>query len=128
MSNVPTDLKYSKEHEWLRLLGDGTAQVGITDFAQNSLGDITFVELPAEGDTFAQKESFSVVESVKAASDVYLMVAGQVLEINTALEDAPELINQDAYGEGWIVKIRITDRAGVEDLLSAKDYMLLTEE
>ncbi len=126
MSNIPDELKYSTDHEWLRLLDDGTAQVGITDFAQSSLGDITFVELPEEGEDFAKGESFCVVESVKAASDVYLMVAGEILEINTALEDEPELINQDAYGEGWIVKIRLADRAEVDDLLSARDYAPLT--
>lgn len=126
MSNIPDELKYSTDHEWLRLLEDGTAQVGITDFAQISLGDITFVELPEEGEDFAKGESFCVVESVKAASDVYLMVAGEILEINTALEDEPELINQDAYGEGWIVKIRLADRAEADDLLSARDYALLT--
>ena len=126
MSNIPEELKYSPDHEWLRLLEDETALVGITDFAQSSLGDITFVELPEEGEAFAKGESFCVVESVKAASDVYLMVAGEILEINTALEEEPELINQDAYGEGWIVKIRLADRAEADDLLSARDYAHLT--
>ncbi len=126
MNNIPDELEYSKDHEWLRLLDDGTAQVGITDFAQSRLGDITFVELPEEGEDFAKGESFCVVESVKAASDVYLMVAGEILEINTALEDEPELINQDAYGEGWIVKIRLADRTDLDDLLSARDYAHLT--
>ena len=122
MNNIPDELKYSTDHEWLRLLDDGTAQVGITDFAQSRLGDITFVELPEEGEDFAKGESFCVVESVKAASDVYLMAAGEILEINSALEDEPELINQDAYGEGWIVKIRLADRTDLDDLLSALDY------
>ena len=122
MSNLPKELKYSKDHEWLRLLGDGTAQIGITDFAQSQLGDITFVELPEEGDDFDKGESFCVVESVKAASDVYLIVAGEILEINTALEDEPELINQDAYGEGWIVKIQLSDPDETDGLLSARDY------
>ncbi len=122
MNNIPDELKYSTDHEWLRLLDDGTAQVGITDFAQSRLGDITFVELPEEGEDFAKGESFCVVESVKAASDVYLMAAGEILEINSALEDEPELINQDAYGEGWIVKIRLADRTDLDDLLSARDY------
>ena len=122
MNNIPDELKYSTDHEWLRLLDDGTAQVGITDFAQSRLGDITFVELPEEGEDFAKGESFCVVESVKAASDVYLMADGEILEINSALEDEPELINQDAYGEGWIVKIRLADRTDLDDLLSARDY------
>ncbi|MBC9868656.1 MAG: glycine cleavage system protein GcvH [Opitutae bacterium] len=122
MNNIPDELKYSTDHEWLRLLDDGTAQVGITDFAQSRLGDITFVELPEEGEDFAKGESFCVVESVKAASDVYLMAAGEILEINSALEDEPELINQDAYGEGWIVKIRLAGRTDLDDLLSARDY------
>ncbi len=126
MNNIPDELKYSTDHEWLRLLDDGTAQVGITDFAQSRLGDITFVELPEEGEDFAKGESLCVVESVKAASDVYLMAAGEILEVNSALEDEPELINQDAYGEGWIVKIRLADRTDLDDLLSAHDYARLT--
>lgn len=127
MSNIPADLKYSKDHEWVKLLGDDTALIGITDFAQTSLGDVTFVELPGEGDTFAKGDSFSVVESVKAASDIYLPVAGEVLEINSPLEEAPELINQDPYGEGWIIKFKITDPAGLDELLSADEYKPLTE-
>ncbi len=126
MNNIPDELKYSKDHEWLRLLDDGTAQVGITDFAQSRLGDITFVELPEEGEDFDKGESFCVVESVKAASDVYLMAGGEILEINSVLEYEPELINQDPYGEGWIVKIRLADRADLDDLLAARDYARLT--
>ena len=128
MSNIPSDLKYSKDHEWIKLLNDDTALIGITDFAQTSLGDVTFVELPDEGDTFSKGDSFSVVESVKAASDIYLPVEGEVLETNGPLEDSPQLINQDPYGEGWIIKFKITDPAGLTDLLSAEDYKPLTEE
>ena len=128
MSNIPAELKYSKDHEWLKLLDDDTAVVGITDYAQTSLGDVTFVELPEEGDSFSKGESFSVVESVKAASDIYLPVDGEVLEVNSPLEDSPELINQDPYGDGWLVKFKITDAAGLADLLSAEDYAPLTEE
>jgi glycine cleavage system H protein len=128
MSNIPTELKYTKDHEWIKLMDDGTAVVGITDYAQTSLGDVTFVELPDEGETFAKGDSFSVVESVKAASDIYLPMDGEVLEINSPLEDSPELINQDPYGEGWLIKFKITDPAGLEELLSAEDYAPLTEE
>ena len=128
MSNIPGDLKYTKDHEWVKLLDDDTALVGITDYAQNSLGDVTFVELPDEGDTFSKGDGFSVVESVKAASDIYLPVDGEVLEANTPLEDSPELINQDPYGDGWLIKFKITDATGLADLLSAADYTPLAEE
>tara|TARA_B100001123_G_scaffold198742_1_gene226047 strand:+ start:5292 stop:5678 length:387 start_codon:yes stop_codon:yes gene_type:complete len=128
MSNIPAELKYSKEHEWIKLLDDQTALIGITDFAQTSLGDVTFVELPEEGDTFSKGDSFSVVESVKAASDIYLPVDAEVLEVNGPLEDSPQLINQDPYGEGWIIKFKITDSSGLEELLSPEDYAPLTVE
>src|SRR5690606_38003896 len=102
MSTVPSELRYAKSHEWLKLAGDGTAMVGITDYAQNSLGDITYVQLPKVGTVLAAGQVFGVVESVKAASDLYLPVAGEVIEVNTALDAAPETVNQDAYGAGWI--------------------------
>ncbi|MCB1120362.1 MAG: glycine cleavage system protein GcvH [Verrucomicrobiae bacterium] len=128
MSKIPAELKYTKDHEWIKFLGDGTALVGITDYAQASLGDVTFVELPDVGDTFSQSESFSVVESVKAASDIYLPLDGEVIEVNSPLESSPELINQDPYGEGWLIKFKIMDTAGEADLLSAEDYAPLVEE
>lgn len=128
MSNIPAELKYSKDHEWVKLLDDNTALIGITDYAQSSLGDVTFVELPGEGDSFAKGESFGVVESVKAASDIYMPVDGEVLEINQPLEDSPELINQDPYGNGWIIKFKINDPAELDGLLSASDYEPLTVE
>lgn len=128
MSTIPAELKYTKDHEWVKLLDADTALVGITDYAQTSLGDVTFVELPDEGDTFVKGDSFSVVESVKAASDIYLPLDGEVLEINSPLEDSPELINQDPYGEGWLIKFRITDASGMGGLLSAEAYTPLTEE
>ena len=128
MSNIPADLKYTKDHEWVKLVDDDTILVGITDYAQTSLGDVTFVELPDEGDSFSSGDSFSVVESVKAASDIYLPVDGEVLEVNSPLEDAPELLNQDPYGEGWLVKFKVTDASGLADLLSAEDYKPLTED
>jgi glycine cleavage system H protein len=128
MSTIPTELKYTKDHEWIKLLDGDTALVGITDYAQTSLGDVTFVELPDEGDTFAKGDSFSVIESVKAASDIYLPVDGEVLESNRPLEDSPELINQDPYGDGWLIKFKIIDPAGLDELLSAADYTPLAED
>jgi glycine cleavage system H protein len=116
--SVPEDLQYTKSHEWVRTEGD-TATIGITDHAQDELGDVVFVELPGEGDTFDAGESFGTVESVKAVSDLYAPVGGEVVEVNSALEDAPEKINEDPYGEGWIVKLRTSDKA---DLLSPEQY------
>jgi glycine cleavage system H protein len=122
--NIPEDLQYTKSHEWVRIEGE-TATIGITDHAQDELGDIVFVELPEEGDTFDAGESFGTVESVKAVSDLYAPVGGEVVEVNSALEDAPENINEDSYGEGWIVKLRTTDEA---DLLSPEEYEKVVEE
>lgn len=122
MSNVPSDLKYAKSHEWLRLGADGSAVVGITDYAQSSLGDITFVQLPKVGAVLKAGETFGVVESVKAASDVYAPVGGTVLETNRALESKPELVNQAPYGDGWMLKLRLSDPADAAKLLSGDDY------
>ncbi|CAM3117592.1 glycine cleavage system protein GcvH [Rariglobus hedericola] len=122
MSNVPADLRYAKSHEWLKPASDGTATVGITDYAQNSLGDITYVQLPKVGTVFAAGQVFGVVESVKAASDLYLPVAGEVIEVNTALDSAPETVNQDAYGAGWILKLKLTAPDSVNGLLDAAAY------
>ena len=122
--NIPEDLQYTKSHEWVRIEGD-TATIGITDHAQDELGDVVFVELPEEGDAFDAGESFGTVESVKAVSDLYTPVGGEVVEVNSALEDAPENINEDPYGEGWIVKLRTTDGA---DLLSPEEYEKVVEE
>ena len=122
--NIPEDLQYTQSHEWVRIEGE-TATIGITDHAQNELGDVVFVELPGEGDTFDAGESFGTVESVKAVSDLYAPVGGEVVEVNSALEDAPENINEDPYGEGWIVKLRTTDEA---DLLSPEEYEKVVEE
>jgi glycine cleavage system H protein len=122
--NIPEDLQYTKSHEWIRMEGD-TATIGITDHAQDELGDVVFIELPEEGDAFDAGESFGTVESVKAVSDLYAPVGGEVVEINSALEDAPEKINEDPYGEGWIVRLRTTDEA---DLLSPEEYEKVVEE
>ncbi|HEX5700917.1 MAG TPA: glycine cleavage system protein GcvH [Rubrobacter sp.] len=122
--NIPENLQYTKSHEWVRMDGD-TATIGITDHAQDELGDVVFVELPDAGATFDAGESFGTVESVKAVSDLYTPVGGEVVEVNTALEDAPENINEDPYGEGWIVKLRTTDEP---DLLSPQEYEKVVEE
>jgi glycine cleavage system H protein len=126
MSNIPADLRYAKSHEWLKPVADGTALVGITDYAQNSLGDITFAQLPKVGATLKAGEPFGVVESVKAASDVYTPVAGTVLEVNKALDANPEKLNQSPYADGWIMKLKLTSPADVTGLLSAEDYGKLT--
>ena len=122
--SVPGDLQYTKSHEWVRTEGD-TATIGITDHAQDELGDVVFVELPDEGATFDAGESFGTVESVKAVSDVYAPVGGEVVEVNSSLEDAPEKINDDPYGEGWLVKLRTSGEA---DLLSPEEYEKVVEE
>ena len=121
---MPEDLQYTKSHEWVRIEGD-TTTIGITDHAQEELGDVVFVELPDEGATFDAGESFGTVESVKAVSDLYTPVGGEIVEVNSALEDAPENINEDPYGEGWIVKLRTSDEA---DLLSPEEYEKVVEE
>ncbi|MFZ5494119.1 MAG: glycine cleavage system protein GcvH [Verrucomicrobiota bacterium] len=122
MSNIPADLKYAKSHEWLKPAADGTALVGITDYAQNSLGDITFVQLPKVGTVLKAGEAFGVVESVKAASDVYAPVAGTVLEVNAALEANPEKVNTAPYTDGWMLKLKLADPASVAALLDASGY------
>jgi glycine cleavage system H protein len=122
MSNIPSDLRYAKSHEWLKVAADGTALVGITDYAQNSLGDITFVQLPAVGKVLKAGESFGVVESVKAASDVYAPVAGTVLEVNKALDANPEKVNQAPYTDAWMLKLKLANPADANSLLSAADY------
>ena len=122
MSDVPKDLKYTKDHEWLRLQDDGTCLIGITDHAQESLGDVTFVELPSAGDSFSAQKTFGVVESVKAASDLYMPLEGDVIEVNETLLDSPEKVNVDPYGDGWMVRLRPKDHGAVEELLSSEAY------
>jgi glycine cleavage system H protein len=122
MSNIPADLKYAKSHEWVQLAADGIATVGITDYAQNSLGDITFVQLPKPGTVLKAGDSFGVVESVKAASDVYAPVAGTVVEVNGALDANPEKVNAAPYTEGWMLKLKVADPASVAALLDAAGY------
>ena len=125
MSNVPAYLRYAKSHEWLKLGGDGTAVVGISDYAQNSLGDITYVQLPKVGAVLKAGETFGVVESVKAASDLYAPVAGTVVAVNERLNSAPETVNQSPYDEGWILKLAPADAAGASALLDATGYAKL---
>ena len=126
MSKVPTDLKYTRTHEWLRTLPDGTVEVGITDHAQHALGDLVFVEVPEAGRTVCPGEPFAVVESVKAASDVYAPVSGEVIEGNPVLAGAPETLNSDPYGDGWLARLRLTGTPA--PLLSAAEYEKLTAE
>jgi glycine cleavage system H protein len=121
MANVPEELQYSKDHEWLRVEGD-TGTVGITDHAQNSLGDVVYVELPKVGETFRAHDTFGSVESVKAVSELYLPVAGDVVEVNESLQDEPEKVNTDPYGDGWMIRVRLSDKGGVDSMLSAAEY------
>ncbi|OAV25825.1 Glycine cleavage system H protein [Moraxella catarrhalis] len=122
MSNIPADLKYVASHEWLKLEDDGIITVGITDHAQDLLGDVVFVELPEVGRTVSADEEIAVVESVKAASDVYAPIAGEIVEINEELVDSPELANEDPYGKAWFFKIKPANVADYDDLLSAEEY------
>ncbi|QGU32037.1 glycine cleavage system protein GcvH [Thermochromatium tepidum] len=122
MSHLPTDLKYTKTHEWVRDNGDGTVTVGITDHAQDALGDIVFVEVPERGRRVAAEEACAVVESVKAASDIYSPLAGEILEGNAALADTPDVINTSPYGDGWIFRLAPTDPGALADLLDADAY------
>ena len=122
--NVPGDLQYTKSHEWVRR-EEGTATIGITDHAQDELGDVVFVELPEKGTSFSAGDSFGTVESVKAVSDLYAPVGGEVVEVNETLNDSPELINEEPYGGGWMIRLRISDDG---DLLSAEEYEKLVEE
>ncbi|MCG8315442.1 MAG: glycine cleavage system protein GcvH [Pseudomonadales bacterium] len=130
MSNIPAELRYLSSHEWLRVEDDGTAVVGITDHAQDAMGDLVFVETPELGSTVSASEEAGVVESVKAASDIYAPVSGEIVAINESLEDAPESVNQDPYGDGWMFRIKMSDASEVEKMLSADDYaeMIASEE
>jgi len=124
--NIPENLKYTKEHEWLKLEGD-EAVIGITDFAQRELGDIVYVDVDTEGEELDKDEVFGTVEAVKTVSDLFMPVAGEVIEFNELLEDEPELINKDPYGKGWIIKIKVKDSNSVEDLLTADEYKKLVK-
>ena len=122
--NIPSELKYTKDHEWIRLEGE-IATVGITDFAQGELGDIVYVEVETVDETLDQEEVFGTVEAVKTVSDLFLPLSGEIVEFNESLEDEPEKVNSDPYGEGWMIKIKISDPSESEDLLSHEDYKAL---
>jgi glycine cleavage system H protein len=122
--NIPVKLKYTKDHEWVRVEGD-IAVVGITDYAQSQLGDIVYVDVQTEGETLAQGDMFGAIEAVKTVADAFMPVSGEVAEVNAALESAPELVNKDPYGEGWMVKIKMTDPAQIEGLLTPANYAKL---
>jgi glycine cleavage system H protein len=127
MANIPEDLHYSKDHEWVRVEGD-TATIGVTDYAQNSLGDVVYVELPKAGENFASNESFGSVESVKAVSELFTPVSGQVTEVNGTLEDQPEKVNTDPYGDAWMIRMKMSSPGEVDSLLTAAEYEDFTKE
>ena len=118
---VPENLKYTKDHEWLKVEGN-TGYVGVTDFAQGELGDIVFIEIETLGETLKRDEVFGTIEAVKTVSDMFMPVSGEILEINPALEDSPDLVNKDPYGKGWMVKIKISDASEIKELLTAEKY------
>lgn len=122
--NIPSELKYTKDHEWIKIDGD-VATVGITDFAQGELGDIVYVEVETLDETLDKEEVFGTVEAVKTVSDLFLPLSGEIIEFNEALEDEPEKVNSDPYGEGWMIKIKISDASEVEGLMSDADYKAL---
>jgi glycine cleavage system H protein len=122
--NVPENLLYTKDHEWLRVEGN-TGFIGVTDFAQGELGDVVFIEIETVGETLAKEEVFGTIEAVKTVSDMFMPVSGEILELNPALEESPDVVNKDPYGKGWMVKIKITNPTEVNDLLSADKYKAL---
>lgn len=127
MSEIPQQLRYAESHEWVLDNGDGTVTIGITDHAQEALGDVVFVELPEIGRSLAAGDEFGVIESVKAASDLYAPVAGEVIEVNAELEDAPESVNEHPYTDAWLLKLRLTDAEALEQLLDAEGYARLLD-
>jgi glycine cleavage system H protein len=121
MSHIPETLKYTKDHEWVKIEGD-VVTIGVTDYAQGELGDVVFVELPEVGDTVEREETFGSIEAVKAVADIFSPVSGEALEINPALEDDPEIVNKDPYGEGWMLKIKLSDHSELEELMDSAAY------
>jgi glycine cleavage system H protein len=119
--NVPADLKYTSEHEWVRVEGDEIV-VGVTDFAQGELGDVVFIEIETEGESLSKGDTFGTIEAVKTVSDLYMPVDGEVIEVNAALEDTPELVNSEPFGGGWMIRIKMSDPSQLDDLLSAEAY------
>jgi len=121
MANIPENLRYSKDHEWVSVDGD-TATIGITDYAQYSLGDVVYVELPKAGETFVEHEAFGSVESVKAVSEIFTPISGEVTEVNDGLNDTPEVVNTDPYGDGWMVRLKMSNTGEIDALLSSAEY------
>jgi len=128
MSNIPSELKYATSHEWVRNEGDGIVTVGITEHAQDLLGDMVFVELPEVGETVSAGDDVAVAESVKAASDIYAPVSGEIIEVNEELEDSPELVNSDPFGDGWLFKVKLEDVSELDSLLDAEGYEASIDE
>ncbi|HED39643.1 MAG TPA: glycine cleavage system protein GcvH [Chromatiales bacterium] len=128
MSNAPSHLRYTRSHEWIETISDDTYRIGISDHAQDLLGDMVFIELPEAGSTVSASDECAVVESVKAASDVYSPLSGEIIEINEALEDSPDLVNRDPYGDGWLFTVKATDSSELDELMSADEYVALTNE
>ena len=128
MSDFPTELKYAESHEWVRVEDDGTVVVGITDHAQDALGDIVYIELPEVGTNADAGAEIAVVESVKAASDIYSPISGEIVEINSSLDDQPETVNQSPYGDGWLFRIQISDSEDLQDLMDADGYQSMVDE
>lgn len=124
---LPDNLKYSKDHEWVKLEGN-TATIGITDYAQEQLGDIVFVELPSEGEEVKEGETYGAVESVKSVSDCFTPVSGKILEVNSLLSDSPQLVNEDCYGEGWMIKVEVQDAAALNELMTNEEYEAFVKE
>lgn len=124
--NIPENLKYTKDHEWIRVEGD-EAYVGITDYAQGELGDIVFLEIETEGETLAKEEVFGTIEAVKTVSDMFMPVGGEVVEVNEKLEETPEIVNKDPYGDGWLIKIKLSDTSELDELLDVDAYKKLLE-
>lgn len=124
--NIPANLKYASSHEWVRVEGD-IAFIGITDYAQNQLGDIIFVDIDVEGETFEKDEEFGSIEAVKTVAEVLMPIGGEVLEVNPKLQDAPDLLNKDPYGEGWLIKVQMTNPDDLDDLMDAVEYQKISE-
>lgn len=122
--NVPAELKYTSEHEWIRVEGDEIV-IGVTDFAQGELGDVVFIEIETEGESLSKGDTFGTIEAVKTVSDLYMPVDGEVLEVNSALEDAPELVNSEPFGGGWMIRVKVSDPAQLDDLMTADAYTAL---
>ncbi|HDP76467.1 MAG TPA: glycine cleavage system protein GcvH [Bacteroidales bacterium] len=126
--NIPSNLKYTKDHEWIKEEGNGFATVGVTDFAQSQLGDIVFIEIETQGETLAKEEVFGTIEAVKTVSDMFMPVSGEVVEVNPKVIEQPDIVNNDPYGEGWMIKIKMTNPAEVNDLLNAEQYKEIINE